>query len=169
MKNIIIRKILKAMSILFNPLPSEDLSSVKKEVPFIEKVTEIIKPEVLPSDKESQLTEIPKDSILFQPNVLHLKNPIEPPSSKNPSIANESININEKEHIHKLTLECNEAAVLHLQSLCRFFEINQFEAIARGIWLLSIARDIEIGEKKIGIITTDENGLVTNITPINIV
>lgn len=105
-----------------------------------------------------------KDKILFQPNTILTQNYIEFPSLKKET----EIPVNE-ESVHKLTLECNKSAIIHLNGLCRFFEINQFDAIARGIWILSIIRDIEINNKKLGIISIDQNGFVTDITPINMV
>lgn len=114
---------------------------------------------------DSQIV-VQKDKVLFQPNILTVKNSLEFPLNKNTAINSQAeIPINE----HKLTIECNEAATMHLNGLCRFFEINQFEAIARGVWLLSVARDIEINNKKLGIISVDQNGFIIDVTPLNIV
>ena len=53
-----------------------------------------------------------------------------------------------------------------LQNLSQFFEISQSEALIRGLWLLAIARDVEIANKKIGIITIDNNNVVNDVVPI---
>lgn len=110
-----------------------------------------------PLESEEVLTGIEKDKLIFQPNTLQSSTAIE-----NPKINNENKNI-------KIILECNEAAVRHLENLCRFFEITQAEALVTGIWLLTVTKDVEVSGKKLGIITTEQNGIVTEITPINIV
>jgi len=120
------------------------------------------------------------DKVMFQPNTLHARNPIEHPHRKYlPSSQTQTPPTNSEdqkllppplpEKFHSITIECNEQSIQHLQNLCRFFELSQPEAIARGLWLLTLARDIELANKKIGIIGVDKNGLVTEVLPINIV
>ncbi len=68
-----------------------------------------------------------------------------------------------------ILIKCDKKSLEHLDSLCKYFEIPQNEAFSRGVWFLSLIRDIEIRNKKIGVIATDQNGIVTEIVPINIV
>jgi hypothetical protein len=107
-----------------------------------------------------------KDKLLFQPNTIQSNDPLEYPlRSKNQQASNNTakvVNFN-------ITLECNELAINHLDNLCRFFEVSQTDALARGVWLLTIARDVELNNKKLGIITTDSNGLIVDVMPIDIV
>lgn len=127
---------------------------------------------------EAQNIEVRKDKIMFQPNMLHARNPLEYPPSKASLITDPTaIPLNSPPQLppghtptkHTITLECSETTIMHLQSLCRYFELSQPEAIARGVWLLTIARDIEIANKKLGVLTTDHNGLVVDVVPVNIV
>lgn len=125
------------------------------------------------SDEESVETNIPvitKDKLLFQPNTMQANSPLECPiRSKNQQASTEIPIDAPKIENFKITLECNETAINHLNNLCRFFEVNQPDALARGVWLLTIARDVEVNNKKLGIITTDQNGLIVDVMPINIV
>jgi hypothetical protein len=108
-----------------------------------------------------------KDKVLFQPNTLHssesIECPVQPPKNEgNPQEETSSIH-------NRISLECNEAIINHIEGLCRFFEVSKTDALARGVWLLSIARDVEMADKKLGVITTDKNGMVIDVAPINIV
>ena len=125
------------------------------------------------TDEENEKTNIPviaKDKILFQPNTLQLNNPLECSIlSKNQQTSTEIPIDATKVENFKITLECNQAAINHLNNLCRFFEVSQTDALVRGVWLLTVARDVEINNKKLGIITTDPNGIIVDVMPINIV
>lgn len=113
---------------------------------------------------------ITKDKLLFQPNTIQANSPLECPiRSKNQQASTEIPIDAPKIENFKITLECNETAINHLNNLCRFFEVTQPDALARGVWLLTIARDVEVNNKKLGIITTDQNGLIVDVMPINIV
>lgn len=98
--------------------------------------------------------------ILFQPNTLSVKN------NKESLLNTKNI---EKENMHRIVIECNKTTENLLQNLCQFFEINQSEALIRGLWLLTIARDVEMANKKIGIITIDNNNIINDVVPIVIV
>jgi hypothetical protein len=56
-----------------------------------------------------------------------------------------------------------------VKSLCRYYEIGEVDLFARGIWLLALVRDMEVREKKIGVLTLNDQGLVTEVAPINVV
>lgn len=122
------------------------------------------------TNTEANIPVITKDKLLFQPNTMLANSPLECPiRSKNQQASTEIPIDAPKIENFKITLECNETAINHLNNLCRFFEVNQPDALARGVWLLTIARDVEVNNKKLGIITTDQNGLIVDVMPINIV
>jgi hypothetical protein len=121
-------------------------------------------------ETETEALPVPKkDKVLFQANTVNASGPIECPNQCSTKVNQKPAENNVKTGTFKITLEYNEAALDHIERLCRFFEISQTDALARGVWLLSIARDVELNNKKLGVITTDNNGLVTDVTPINIV
>ena len=109
-----------------------------------------------------------KNKILFQPNTLAESNPIECPIQTQPLLTKQ-LPVEIKPGVYSITLECNYAAISHLESLCRFFEVSQTDALSRGVWLLSLTRDIEMNNKKLGVITTDNNGVVVDVAPIDLV
>lgn len=119
---------------------------------------------------QTSIPVITKDKLLFQPNTVQASNPLECSIRSRNQQASTEIPIGVPNTSgFKITLECNETAINHLNNLCRFFEVNQTDALARGVWLLTIARDVEVNNKKLGIITTDQNGLIVDVMPINIV
>lgn len=107
-----------------------------------------------------------KKKILFQPNTIMPGPPLECP-------AKTSVNKETKEcldnNTFKVILECNQESLAHLEKLERFFEISQPDVIAKGVWLMTLVRDLELEDKKLGIITTNHQGVITNITPIDLV
>lgn len=108
------------------------------------------------------------NKILFQPNTILSKETLEFPLNKENN-KKEDPKEEKTPFAHKIVIECNESALSHLQNLCRFFEIEQLEAISRGIWLLTIARDAELNNKKIGLISLDNNGMIIDVMPMNLV
>lgn len=135
---------------------------------FVKKNTAIVEIVKAVEEKES-ITKV-----IFQPNTLSIENTIEYPTSNKNSQPIENMiekGANEPPSLSKQTLrlECSNETVAHLDNLCRYFEISEAEAIARGLWLLTIVRDVEISDKKIGVITIDQNNLVTDLAPINLV
>lgn len=168
-----IKTILNATCQIFTALFGKFRSKKITESPAISLQNEQAITITIETDKENTETNIPvitKDKLLFQPNTMQANSPLECPiRSKNQQASTEIPIDAPKIENFKITLECNETAINHLNNLCRFFEVNQPDALARGVWLLTIARDVEVNNKKLGIITTDQNGLIVDIMPINIV
>ena len=108
-----------------------------------------------------------KDKIMFQPNILITNNCLDFPANQNNNLDEQSTE--QPNHKQTINISVDNNTVNHIQSLCRFFVINELDALSRGIWLLSLARDIEINNKKLGVISIDKSGLVVDISPINIV
>mgnify|MGYP006372743345 CR=1 FL=1 len=104
---------------------------------------------------KQKVENIEKPIILFQPNTLSIKNNKEAP-----------LDMKTIGYPCKIVIECNKTTENLLQNLSQFFEISQSEALTRGLWLLAIARDVEIANKKIGIITIDNNNVVNDVVPI---
>jgi len=100
------------------------------------------------------------EKIYFQPNTIY---------------ANESVNCSVKHNVlsedimQRIILECNQNTMLQLDKICRYFEIEQNTAIMRGLWMLSVVKEVELSNKKLGIITLDESNVVVDISPINLV
>jgi len=138
----------------------------KKALPFLFKKSKSI-PSECPVIEQITPTEPTKDKIIFQRNSISTKSSVE--CSTNALAQVNSKIVDHTPGMNNIIVECDMQSIGHLQSLCQFFEISQNEAIARGIWLLSIAKDVELNNKKIGVIAVDPSGLVTDIIPINIV
>jgi Zn-dependent metalloprotease len=168
-----IKSILDATCQIFVAILGKFRSKKTVEAPAVSLQNEQAITITIKADEENVETSIPvitKDKLLFQPNTMQANSPLECPiRSKNQQASTEiSIDAPKIENF-KITIECNETAINHLNNLCRFFEVNQPDALARGVWLLTIARDVEVNNKKLGIITTDQNGLIVDVMPINIV
>jgi len=128
---------------------------------------------LLPKRKHSNVSEnnkIPqnKDKIIFQPNTIISGVSFDFPSNNNNNLFKLSANTTSTTK-DIITIECDNRATSQLQGICRFFEINEFDALSKGIWLLSLIRDTEVNNKKLGIISLDKNGLITEVSPINVV
>lgn len=168
-----IKSILDATCQIFVAILGKFRSKKTVETPAVSLQNEQAITITIKTDEENVETNIPvitKDKLLFQPNTMQANSPLECPiRSKNQQASTEIPIDAPKIENFKITLECNETAINHLNNLCRFFEVNQPDALARGVWLLTIARDVEVNNKKLGIITTDQNGLIVDVMPINIV
>lgn len=119
------------------------------------------------------INNVKKDKLFFQRNNVKASDPLTCSSSDlistSPEIPiNDSV-VTIKNKTQKVTFECDERSIEHLNNLCRFFELSQTDAINRGVWLLTLARDVELLNKKIGIIAADNNGVIVEIIPLNIV
>jgi len=108
-----------------------------------------------------------KDKVMFQPNTLIATNSHDFPNNERTNLGPQPPSQPQQKHV--ITIECDSDAVRHIQNLCRFFEINELDALAKGLWLLTVARDVEINNKKLGVISVDKNGLIVEVSPINIV
>jgi hypothetical protein len=116
--------------------------------------------------KESEtkpITDIEKkDKIIFQSNSKQIEREVE---CKKDEIIDVSILIKTTEDTSSIPsqdcilIKCDKKSLEHLDSLCKYFEIPQNEAFSRGVWFLSLVRDIEMRNKKIGVIATDQNGI----------
>lgn len=170
-----IKKIFKSTYILFlrllniNSTNNTNKNNNVYKNDIEEKLNEAISVKI----EDQKIEEIPvvsREKLLFQPNTIQSGNPMECPiNTKNQPIEIPINDSNSLKNNVRITLECNEAAIHHINNLCRFFEVSQTDALARGVWLLTVARDVEVNNKKLGVITTDKNGLVIDIMPINIV
>jgi hypothetical protein len=168
-----IKSILDATCEIFGAILGKFRSKKTVKTPTVDSQNEQAITITVKTDEENAEANIPvitKEKLLFQPNTVQSNNPLECPiSSKNQQTSTEIPIDAPKIENFKITLECNETAINHLNNLCRFFEVTQPDALARGVWLLTIARDVEVNNKKLGIITTDQNGLIVDVMPINIV
>lgn len=99
------------------------------------------------------------DKIFFQPNTIGIHEYIECVSNKS---AEQSVK-------HRISVDCTQYTLLQIEKLTRYYEVNQSNLILRGLWFMNLIREVEINNKKIGIITIDESHVVTDIVPINIV
>lgn len=83
------------------------------------------------------------------------------------SVPDLKFNLNKKDI--DIILSCKGNQVYQLDSLTRYYEVNYQELLSRGIWLLSIMRDAEIDNKKIAIVSIDEeSGKVMSFSPISL-
>lgn len=129
-----------------------------------------VKEEILEPTSVSEIKEeLPaKDKIMFQPNTLATNGSLDFP-------ANQSNNLEQQPTSEQpapkqiISISVDNSTINHIQGLCRFFEINEFDVLAKGIWLLTLVRDIEVNNKKLGVISVDKNGLVIDVSPVNIV
>lgn len=99
------------------------------------------------------------DKIFFQPNALGVNEYIECVNNKS---AEHSVK-------HRISVDCTQYTLLQIEKLTRYYEVNQSNLILRGLWFMNLIREVEISNKKIGIITVDESHVVTDVVPINIV
>jgi len=141
MKNTILTNLIKSTSTIIKVIFGKNKEQVK---------------EIKPAEDKNFAQ---KDKIIFQPNVVSTKSSIDFYSKKD----------KEEQKIISINIELNEVNLSVVDNLCRFFEIDRTEAIKRGLWLLSIARDLEINNQKLGVVCVDDNGLVIDLIPINII
>jgi len=125
---------------------------------------EILEPTPVAEIKEELPT---KDKIMFQPNTLSTNSSLDFPANQSNNLEQP---INEQSPPKQvISISVDNNTINHIHGLCRFFEINEFDVLAKGIWLLTLVRDIEVNNKKLGVISVDKNGLVVDVSPVNIV
>lgn len=112
------------------------------------------------SSSENHKNKNTVDKIYFQPNIIVASENIDC------GITKKSI---ESELTEKIIIECSKKTLWQLDKICRYFEIEQSSAIMRGLWMLNVVQECEIANKKIGVITLDNNNVVVDVSPINIV
>jgi hypothetical protein len=122
----------------------------------ISKIFQKMKPSFITSNSIDNSQKNTMEKITFQPNVSYSRNPLE-------------FNTNNVVGEQEIKLNCSQEIKKHLEKVAKFFEISEEDALIRGLWLLTIVRDVEIDNKKIVIANTDSYGLVLDVIPINIV
>lgn len=100
------------------------------------------------------------EKIYFQPNTIFATENIE---------CSIKCTSDGKDVIQRLIIECNYSTLLQIDKICRYFEIEQNTAIMRGLWMLSLVKEVELSNKKLGVITLDESNIVIDVSPINVV
>lgn len=128
----------------------------------------VVKEEILEPTPVAEIKELPtKDKIMFQPNTLATNSSVDFPANQSNNLEQPVNEQSPPKQVISISVDNN--TINHIHGLCRFFEINEFDVLAKGIWLLTLVRDIEVNNKKLGVISVDKNGLVVDVSPVNIV
>jgi hypothetical protein len=66
-------------------------------------------------------------------------------------------------------MTCMPEDIAHLDSLARYYETPYNGLLSRGLWLLTLARNAEINDRRLAVIEVEEeSGQILSILPITI-
>ncbi len=102
-------------------------------------------------------TEVNKFNLIFQPNSLVLQDDI--------------LFVSNKDGKDFCTVQFNlsENEFKTLKTLTRYWESDELEIIKKGIWFINLMQQVELENKKMAVISYDNNKFIYKVQSINIV